>query len=256
VSDQFKSEETKGIDSSPLDGQALPEPGPTPPTDIPAGYADEDDTEVEAPAPPQPEPARQTSLLKLPRAPIWQRIWVLILAGIILLLDQPSKRFIEQWLPIGQSWAPFPDYAHLFQITHTFNTGGVFGILQGWNEVIALVAVFVTGFILIYSWLLPAGHLLLRTALGLQLGGALGNLIDRLRQGHVTDFMDFGPWPVWNIADLAIVSGAVLLGFVLLQESLAERRKREVAESQSALHRGRDEATGTGSIPSDEPTNP
>lgn len=254
MSNHLDSENPESVENSPLDGHAALESWSTPPADLSADFSGAEVAEAEAETIPHANQSGETSLLKLPRAPIVQRIWVLILAGIVLLLDQPSKRFIEQWLPIGQSWAPYPDYAHLFQITHTFNTGGVFGILQGWNEVIALVAVFVTGFILIYSWLLPAGHLLLRTALGLQLGGALGNLIDRMRLGHVTDFMDFGPWPVWNVADLAIVSGAVLLGIVLLQESLAERRKREQAESQTVAQRGRDEAAGP--IPFDEPTNP
>ncbi len=254
MSDQLESENAEGAISPPFDEQVSSKSQPIPPADFAAGTTDESDIAVEAPAPSGSDPLTRTSLLKQPRAPLWQRIWVLILAVIILLLDQPSKRLVEQWLAIGQSWSPYPDYAHLFQITRTFNTGGVFGILQGWNEVIAVVAVFVTGFILIYSWLLPAGHLLLRTALGLQLGGALGNLIDRLRQGHVTDFMDFGPWPVWNIADLAIVTGAILLGVVLLQESLAERRQRKLAESHSGSPAGHDEAAV--SIASDEPTNP
>lgn len=172
-------------------------------------------------------------MLEQPRAPLVQRLWVLLIAGSVLLLDQVTKALIEQWLPIGSSWAPFPDYAHLFQLTHTFNTGAVFGIFQGWNAVFIVIAVIVTAFILIYSWLLPSGNLLLRTALGLQLGGAAGNLVDRLQHGHVTDFMDFGPWPVWNVADLAIVSGAVLLVVVLLLESRAEKRKQETSMTQS-----------------------
>jgi signal peptidase II len=81
--------------------------------------------------------------------------------------------------------------------------------------------------IIIYNFRLAPGHRLLRLALGLQLGGAIGNLIDRLQQGYVTDFMDFGLWPVWNIADLAVVSGTVLLVWIMYQEEREEKKRAE-----------------------------
>jgi len=72
--------------------------------------------------------------------------------------------------------------------------------------------------ILIYNYHLSGRQLGLRLALGLQLGGAIGNLADRLRLGHVTDFVDFGPW-VFNLADVAIILGALILVGVMWQES-------------------------------------
>jgi len=67
---------------------------------------------------------------------------------------------------------------------------------------------------------------LLRVSLGLQLGGASGNLVDRLRVGRVTDFIDFRIWPVFNLADMAIVSGVIILAFCLLREDWLEQRQR------------------------------
>ena len=72
---------------------------------------------------------------------------------------------------------------------------------------------------------------MLRLALGLQLGGALGNLIDRFRIGHVTDFFDFGPWPVFNFADFFVVSGAILLAWIFWQEDRQANKIRAAAES-------------------------
>ena len=72
-----------------------------------------------------------------------------------------------------------------------------------------LAAIIVSMVIIIYNLRLPAGHLFLRVALGMQLGGALGNLIDRARLGHVTDFIDVGPVPIFNIADAAVVRDIV-----------------------------------------------
>jgi signal peptidase II len=88
-----------------------------------------------------------------------------------------------------------------------------------------LVALIVSTAIIIYNFRLEPGHRMLRLALGLQLGGAIGNLIDRLQRGFVTDFMDFGPWPVWNIADLAVVSGTVLLIWIMYQEEREEKKR-------------------------------
>jgi signal peptidase II len=76
---------------------------------------------------------------------------------------------------------------------------------------------------------------LLRVALGLQLGGALGNLLDRFTQGGVTDFLDFGPWPVFNIADAAVVAGVILMAYVLLQEERNTEAVTKKVESPQSL---------------------
>jgi signal peptidase II len=107
-----------------------------------------------------------------------------------------------------------------------------------------VIAVIVSIFIIIYNTKLPANHYLYRVALGLMLGGALGNFIDRVRQGHVTDFMDIGPWPVWNVSDLCIVTGVILLMFLMFMEQRREAAAAKVnnerlAEEQQQTEPGR-----------------
>ena len=151
--------------------------------------------------------------------------WILfIIAGLIIVLDQASKYLVESALPLYTYYAPIPELENIFRITHTSNTGVAFGLFQNGNTIFAIFAVIVTIAIIIYNSKLELGHKLLRLALGLQVGGALGNLIDRIRQGYVTDFVDIGPWPVWNIADLAIVSGTILLVLIMFQEERQEKR--------------------------------
>lgn len=146
----------------------------------------------------------------------------LVMAAVIIL-DQLSKYIVENWLPINRSWAPIEVLAPIFKLTHVSNTGAAFGLFPTGSSVFMIVAVVVAIVIIIYNQRLPADHYLYRVALGLQLGGALGNFIDRLRIDHVTDFLDFGPWPVFNFADMAIVSGVMLLAFLLFRENRQEQ---------------------------------
>jgi signal peptidase II len=149
-----------------------------------------------------------------------QRLIMIGVAALVVLLDQGSKRVVEANLPYGSSWAPLEWLAPFFQFTHTGNTGATFGLFAGGGPIFTAIASIVVVALLIYNFTLPAGQTALRVALGLVLGGAIGNnLIDRLRLGHVTDFLHFGPWPVFNVADMAIVGGAILLGWLMWQES-------------------------------------
>ncbi|MCP4426967.1 MAG: signal peptidase II [Chloroflexi bacterium] len=150
-------------------------------------------------------------------ASIWQRALPLWIAGGIIALDQLTKFLVEATLPLYHGWTPFPNAPYL-HISHLGNAGSAFGLFPANSDIFAWAAVIVSLAILYYNYTLPAGQSLFRLALGLQLGGANGNLIDRLRLGHVTDFIDFGPW-VFNVADAAIVSGAFILAFVVWRES-------------------------------------
>lgn len=172
-----------------------------------------------------------------PPASFKERSWLLLVMTFSIVVDHFSKLFIEVWLPIYTSHAPFPQWADFFRFTHTSNTGAAFGLFQNNNVWFGLIAAIVGGVILAYNYQLPAGHWLLRTALGLQLGGALGNMIDRIRLGHVTDFMDFGPWPVWNVADLSIVSGVVILAVLMY----LEQRQAKIAPPLAPLPLSSDE---------------
>jgi len=176
-------------------------------------------------------------------APIGQHIMLFWIAGLVILLDQLTKMFVESRLPLYDMWAPVPSIQELFRITHVPNTGMAFGLFPSGSSFFLIVAVIVALAIIYYNFTLPKGQFALRLALGLQLGGALGNFIDRLRIGHVTDFLDFGPWPVFNVADMAIVSGAIVLGWLVLQETREEyaQKKREAAANATELSGTSDE---------------
>ena len=143
---------------------------------------------------------------------------LLAIAALTLLTDQLTKYLaMTRLAPIG-IWAPIPSLAHIFTFTYTTNTGVAFGLFKDLGPIFVGVAVVVIAAIVIYQQQVPEGAWLVRLALGLQLGGAAGNLVDRLRLGHVVDFIHLHFWPVFNVADSAIVVGVILLSFTLLRE--------------------------------------
>lgn len=159
-----------------------------------------------------------------------QRSVLILIAAAVIVLDQISKLIIESSLALFESWAPIPAIEALFRITRVSNTGMSFGLFPSGSPIFAWAAVIVALAIILYNYRLSPEPRWLRVALGLQLGGALGNLIDRLRIGHVTDFLDFGPWPVFNLADLSVITGAVLLAWLFWQEE----RKRKAESTLAA----------------------
>ena len=130
----------------------------------------------------------------------------------VFFLDQLTKSVIREHLLPGQS---IPEEGW-FRITHVTNTGAAFGLFT--NQSVFLLATTLVGLTAIVAYYVypPVNTPFLTVSLGLQLGGAIGNLVDRLRLGHVTDFLDFRIWPVFNVADSAIVVGVCVLGFFLL----------------------------------------
>lgn len=161
--------------------------------------------------------------------------WILYLIAVpIILLDQITKEIVRLNMPLYTSWAPFPALENFFRFTHATNTGVAFGLFQNGNALFAVFATLISAGIIIFNQRLDPGNRLLRVALGLQLGGAIGNLIDRMAQGYVTDFLDFGPWPIFNVADMAVVSGVILLAYVMLQEDRAERQRQQAETAQTA----------------------
>ena len=185
---------------------------------------------IEPPAAPETEPLPPTPAEPpLPKASLGELLLPILVMGAVLILDQVSKNVVETRIPLYGYWAPIPALAEWFRITHTGNTGAVFGLFQGSGMYFAALAVVVSIAIVYFNITLPGGQWLLRLALGLQLGGALGNMIDRLRQGHVTDFIDFGPFYIFNVADIAIVSGVILFAFVMLRDMRRESAAKEPA---------------------------
>ena len=159
-----------------------------------------------------------------------------VTAAFVLLVDQFSKHTVATKLVVGQSLDVVPWLASVFRITHVTNTGVAFGLFPGWGNFFVIVSSIVAVMILAYYWYLPAGQLLVRVALGLQFGGAIGNLVDRLRLGFVVDFIDlnFWPlrnWPIFNFADSAVVAGVTLLALLMLWEEQRGQDKQRVTES-------------------------
>ena len=194
---------------------------------------------------PSPENNDGASILR--PSPIHKDLFLIQLAVLVFLLDQFSKFLVRELLPFRAS---FPEEGFI-RITHVFNSGSAFGLFQNHN--LALILVSIMGIVVlarIYQGQSRPSNLL-RLSIGLQLGGAFGNLVDRLhplltwvqsgaagnplgllRQGYVTDFIDIGPWPTFNLADSSIVIGILLLIWLFLgpkrasHEELAGRTAR------------------------------
>lgn len=136
---------------------------------------------------------------------------LLSIAGTIIFLDQLTKAWVRENIPFGEMWAPFRGLEEFVRIVHWRNTGAAFGMFQELSIVFTVLAILVSIAILYYYPRIPSGDWPLRLALGLQLGGAVGNLIDRLLIGHVTDFISLFNFAVFNIADASISTGVAVL---------------------------------------------
>jgi signal peptidase II len=159
--------------------------------------------------------------------------------ALILALDQATKWLVRQNLAVGEAWAPIPALVKVFTITHVRNTGVAFGQFPGLGWLFMIVNLIVLVGIVIYYPRIPEGQWQLRLAAVLIAAGDLGNMIDRMRtmllaaqdtgsvwsalpRAYVTDFFDFKIWPVFNISDLCVVSGVVLLAFVMWRQEQAK----------------------------------
>ncbi len=150
---------------------------------------------------------------------IWRRnITFFLTALVVVSADQLSKLWIRSNLAVGES---LPETGFL-RLTHIRNTGAAFGLFQDHSLLLTIVAIIGIGILLFLVLFMYRRFDLLdttpgRLSLGLILGGTVGNLIDRLSSGYVTDFIDVGIWPAFNVADSAVVIGAILLAYSLFQ---------------------------------------
>lgn len=162
---------------------------------------------------------------------------LLVGGGIVLGLDQIAKYWVRTRLAFGEVWEPVSSLAPYFRIVHWENTGAAFGMFPDGGLVFTVIAVVVSIAIVYYFPYVPAGHNLLRGALILQLGGALGNLVDRLLIGPVTDFLSFWQLPVFNFADAAITIGVALLLLSMWFEDQSELKATEEAQPATQMER-------------------
>ncbi|MEX2547334.1 MAG: signal peptidase II, partial [Chloroflexota bacterium] len=163
------------------------------------------------------------------------------LALIVIAADQLSKMWIDANFALASthppqgSAQPTPIVDGFLRIAKSYNTGGIFGLFGNSAIVLALASTFVIGLIVVYQWREGTrGTWLLTLALGLLLGGALGNFIDRIRYEHVIDFVDMGigdwRWYTFNVADSAISMALLLLVLLsLFGERLTRRLTHQAA---------------------------
>lgn len=136
---------------------------------------------------------------------------IILLAVLVIAMDQYSKYYIQTSMVQGMS---IPIIQNIFHITYVLNPGAAFGLLEHQTFFLIGIAIVLVAAILYFYRQLPANRLLY-CSLGLLMGGAIGNLIDRVEIGYVVDFFDFRIWPVFNIADVAIVSGVAGIMLVI-----------------------------------------
>ena len=149
-----------------------------------------------------------------------------IIIILIVIGDQLTKGLIQQSMVLNQS---IPVWDGIFSITYIHNTGAAFSMLAGKTQVLALFQVIIIGVILGYYILKGRrSHPLLRISLAMIVAGGIGNLIDRLTLGYVVDFLDIHFWPIFNVADIGVSAGCVLLaGYVFFIEG-KEKSGRQI----------------------------
>jgi signal peptidase II len=156
-------------------------------------------------------------------------IGLILTAGTVVALDQWTKWLVRENIAFQDTWLPeWLDWLSPYaRIVHWHNSGAAFGMFQDASALFTVLAFLVIGAILYYFPRVEPADWSLRLAMGLQMGGALGNLVDRLtRAGRVTDFISVGTFPVFNIADSSISVGVAVL---LLSVWFKERRERQAA---------------------------
>ena len=141
--------------------------------------------------------------------------FLFLFSGAIIALDQITKMWVRNNLEIGEVWMPWTWLEPYARFVHWYNTGVAFGMFQGLGDIFKILAIIVAIGIIYFYPRVPGGDWTLKIAMGMQLGGAVGNLIDRAWLGQVIDFIqlyyDRWYWPAFNIADSAITVGAALL---------------------------------------------
>jgi signal peptidase II len=159
--------------------------------------------------------------------------YLLIIAGFIVFLDYYTKNLVRHSLSMGETWMPFKWLAPYARIVHWQNSGAAFGIFQSGGLIFTGLAIVVSIFIIFYFPQVPKEEWALRLAMSMQLGGALGNLLDRLlHDGYVTDFISVGTFPVFNIADSCISIGVcvLILGVWMSERKIKKERDEEAPD--------------------------
>lgn len=179
------------------------------------------------------EAPRQAPSLRDRLAARWRNdLAFFAIALTVIVLDQVTKWLVRTNLDLFESW---PSADSFVRIIHVTNSGAAFGILPGQTTFLLITSSLGLAAILLYYIFPPMDHGLIRIALGMQLGGAIGNLIDRVLRGEVTDFVDVGGFPTFNVADASIsVSITAVVLFFLFFANEDEARDDPASPSGGA----------------------
>lgn len=155
----------------------------------------------------------------------WQWAGLLAVAGAAVLGDQLTKFLVTSELSLGESTT----VAGPLDIHRVQNSGIAFGLFSSATAVVIVLTTIAVAWMLVFFARSGARHPVIPAALGLLIGGSVANLLDRVRLGHVTDFLDLGWWPAFNLADTFIVLGVgILLATLVAADSRPRRSKRHL----------------------------
>lgn len=156
---------------------------------------------------------------------LYEYAFLLGVAGGLVALDQWTKWLVRTRLAFNETWAPWDWLLPYARIIHIQNTGAAFGSFQAFGNVFMVLAIIVSIGILIFFPHVAQNDWLIRVVMSLELGGAVGNLVDRFTQGYVTDFVSVGNFAVFNVADASISVGVAVLIAGMLIRDWQEKRK-------------------------------
>jgi signal peptidase II len=158
-------------------------------------------------------------------AGVRQWVGLALVAGAAIIGDQATKYLVTSQLePGGSTHVLGPLSIHRVQ-----NSGIAFGFFSSATAVVTVVTAAAVAWMIVFFARSGARHPVLPAALGLLIGGSVSNLVDRARLGHVTDFLDFGWWPAFNLADTFIVIGvAILLAALIASDRRPKEARRQI----------------------------
>ena len=139
---------------------------------------------------------------------IWYRDWIFyVLTIVVIICDQVTKYVVRETIPLYETFTE----VGVFSIVHGQNTGSAFGLFAGFTNYLIIASLIGLALILYFFVKQASANLFVRIAVGLIVGGAVGNLIDRVKDGFVVDFISVGWWPAFNVADSAISIGMTVM---------------------------------------------
>jgi len=160
--------------------------------------------------------------------------WLFVIAASIDIVDQVTKVLVRKYLPLGEMWSPWEWLMPYVRLIHINNTGAAFGMFKNGNPIFMALAFIVSCAIIYYYPRVPENEKVIRFSLSLQLAGAVGNLIDRILFGQVTDFISLGNFAIFNVADSSITVGVAILLIAVWMQDRNDKKKAAASDSQES----------------------